>query len=59
MQIGYVRVSKNEQNYELQVEALKKAGCEEIFKEKISGVEKERIFPITFIESRHSRLFCA
>ena len=42
MQIGYVRVSKNEQNYELQIEALKKAGCEEIFKEKISGAEKER-----------------
>jgi DNA invertase Pin-like site-specific DNA recombinase len=42
MQIGYVRVSKNEQNYELQIEALQKAGCEEIFKEKISGAEKER-----------------
>jgi DNA invertase Pin-like site-specific DNA recombinase len=42
MQIGYVRVSKNEQNYDLQIEALKKAGCEEIFKEKIGGAEKER-----------------
>ncbi|MDB5120074.1 MAG: Resolvase domain protein [Sphingobacteriales bacterium] len=42
MQVGYVRVSKSEQNYELQVDALKKAGCEEIFKEKISGAEKDR-----------------
>lgn len=42
MQIGYVRASKNEQNFDIQIEVLKKAGCEQIFKEKISGAEKER-----------------
>ncbi|WP_207424126.1 recombinase family protein [Desertivirga brevis] len=50
MQIGYVRVSKNEQNLDLQVEALKKAGCEQIFKEKISGAEKERPQYLKMIE---------
>ena len=39
---GYIRVSKDEQNYDLQIDTLKKAGCEEIFKEKISGASKHR-----------------
>jgi len=51
MQVGYVRVSKNEQNYDLQIEALKNAGCEEIFKEKISGAEKERPQYLKMIET--------
>ncbi|MBC8034879.1 MAG: recombinase family protein [Chitinophagaceae bacterium] len=51
MQIGYVRVSKNEQNFDLQVEALKKVGCEQIFKEKISGAEKERPQYLKMVES--------
>ena len=42
MIFGYIRVSKDEQNYDLQTDALKKAGCEEIFKEKISGASKNR-----------------
>ena len=42
MVFGYIRVSKDEQNYDLQTNALKKAGCEEIFKEKISGASKHR-----------------
>ena len=42
MIIGYARVSTRDQNLDLQIEALKKAGCERIFKEKISGATKER-----------------
>jgi DNA invertase Pin-like site-specific DNA recombinase len=50
MIIGYVRVSRNEQNLELQLDALKKIGCEQIFQEKISGGEKERPQYLKMIE---------
>ena len=42
MIFGYVRVSKSEQNQDLQFDALRKAGCEKIFHEKVSGASKER-----------------
>lgn len=42
MIFGYVRVSKNEQNQDLQFDALRKAGRAKIFQEKISGAPKER-----------------
>ena len=42
MRIGYVRVSKEEQNEALQMDALKKYGCHKIFHEKISGISKLR-----------------
>jgi len=35
--VGYARVSTTSQNYELQIEALKKSGCNKIFAEKKSG----------------------
>ena len=42
MQIGYVRVSTNDQNTALQRTALECAGCELIFEDKISGKTSER-----------------
>ncbi|MCG8615658.1 MAG: recombinase family protein [Desulfobacterales bacterium] len=42
MQVGYVRVSTHEQNLNLQIDDLKKAGCEKIFQDKVSGVASAR-----------------
>ena len=42
MRIGYVRVSKNEQNEALQIDALKEVGCTKWFVDKISGSKVER-----------------
>ncbi len=42
MKIGYARVSTRDQNLDLQIEALEKAGCEKIYQEKISGTTKNR-----------------
>jgi DNA invertase Pin-like site-specific DNA recombinase len=42
MIVGYARVSTQDQNAELQVDALEKSGCEQIFQEKITGKLRER-----------------
>jgi len=42
MRIGYVRVSKQEQHEALQIDALKEAGCEKWFVDKMTGSKAER-----------------
>ena len=42
MKIGYIRVSKDEQNYDLQADALQREGCDRFFTEKLSGASKHR-----------------
>jgi DNA invertase Pin-like site-specific DNA recombinase len=42
MKIGYVRVSKQEQHEALQIDALKEAGCEKWFIDKMTGSKAER-----------------
>ena len=42
MKIGYARVSTEDQKLTIQIEALKKAGCTLIFREKVSGAYRDR-----------------
>ena len=42
MKIGYARVSTQDQKLDLQLKALKKAGCQKIFREKVSGLDRQR-----------------
>jgi DNA invertase Pin-like site-specific DNA recombinase len=42
MNIGYARVSTLDQNLDLQMQALRRAGCKKIFRKKVSGATRER-----------------
>ena len=41
MLIGYARVSTADQNFDLQVDALRSAGCERIFTDRTSGARAD------------------
>ena len=43
MLVGYARVSTQDQNLDLQTEALHKAGCKKIFEDRVSGSRAERL----------------
>jgi DNA invertase Pin-like site-specific DNA recombinase len=40
MIVGYARVSTQDQNLQMQIDALQNAGCFEIFEEKLTGTKK-------------------
>jgi predicted site-specific integrase-resolvase len=42
MNFGYARVSTKDQNLDLQIDALKKSGCTEVYSEKVSGKKVNR-----------------
>ena len=42
MKIGYARVSTEDQNLDMQIDALKEAKCDHIYEEKISGKVNDR-----------------
>lgn len=42
MKFGYARVSTDDQDTSVQAEALRNAGCEEVFEEQMSGARRDR-----------------
>jgi DNA invertase Pin-like site-specific DNA recombinase len=42
LKVGYARVSTKDQTHDLQLDALKKAGCSKIYTETVSGAKADR-----------------
>ena len=42
MQIGYARISTDNQSLDLQCDALRSAGCDKVFEDTMSGAKAER-----------------
>ncbi len=69
MKIGYVRVSAKDQKLDVQIGALKEAGCEKIYKEKITGSKRDRPQLVKMLEhiragdvviiTKYDRLSCS
>src|SRR5712692_4374608 len=54
MKIGYGRVSTDDQNPDLQLTALKRAGCKRIFTDKARGAYIKRLQLVKFLASLHA-----
>ena len=55
MKIGYARVSTGNQNLDMQMDALNKIECDEIFTDKMSGARSDR--PGLEEAERYTRIF--
>jgi DNA invertase Pin-like site-specific DNA recombinase len=50
MQIGYARVSTDDQHLDLQRDALQQAGCERVFEDTASGAKAKRVGLVALME---------
>jgi DNA invertase Pin-like site-specific DNA recombinase len=55
MKIGYLRVSTHDQNLSLQLDALKAAGCDHFYEEKMSGTQMNRPELLNALKSLRKR----